>query len=373
MTITPGDEIPITSPGAGPYTNYGSNYGVGRSPITTSGAPPAGPYTNYGYNYGRGATPNGKNLNPLYPSITKPWPGKGRWKATFNPPIISTASGARSASQTSVTDFLNGAPPEKGARDTVGSLNQADRVYLKGYLVPDMTYRDDWSVDTDSAADDRATDFSSTNNANIFGANNTNIYGFRFMYNPAVIDFGLGSTDGVNPGYLYSGKATAMPTGITSSAALNINFPISRVDDLLMLSSKRKDGNQYTQREIDALYGRVDRSQMKGQTGQGRGGFQPVTSDDLYKISTLGTMYDLEFLFRATLGKAWRTAYRGITADVGMFFSVPLILTLSNSMVYRVRLSSVGYSHKSFTPDMVPIYTELSLGFERIPDVIGWQ
>ena len=103
----------------------------------------------------------------------------------------------------------------------------------------------------------------------------------------------------------------------------------------------------------------------------GKPGHFNVTEEDLKGIAERGTMYDLEYLFRASFGRKWKTLWRGDTADVGLIFSLPLRLYLSSKMVYRVRLRGVQFTHKSFTPEMIPLYTEVSLTFERIPDMIG--
>lgn len=212
-------------------------------------------------------------------------------------------------------------------------------------------------------------------------------YGFRFMYNPSVLTFGIGMTRGVNTSYLLSGKATAYPSGVSATgSSIGLSFPISRIDDLALMKPitgqsawdlMNKPVNwtsDLTTDEMIAMYGRgsfgsnitipnINTDTVKSQ----------VTKSDLDGIAARGTMYDIDFLLRTVLGRQWLTFYRGYTADVGLAFSIPLVLYLSATMIYRVRLTSIGFTHKMFTPDMIPTFTEVTLGFERIPDVQNYS
>lgn len=299
----------------------------------------------------------------------------------FNPPVIRYASGAPV-----------GIESPEDRRLIFTDLSQRERVIRKGYVIPDVSFAEnDWAIQSGEGIDPSSSAFDYTKSDYPFesfqGTSGVTIYGFKFMYNPAVIDFGISSTDGVNLGYIASGKATAMPIGATQTGSgISLSFPITRVDDMSLIESRKvKVRNEHYQRAVDKWFqgGQVGRrprpEDIVNKTTlndvrwmYGRRGESAVTEDDLEMIVKRGTMYDLEFLFRAVLGRRWKTAYRGFTADVGLMFGVPLKLVLSREMIYRVRLSNVSYSHKSFTPDMVPMYTDVSLTFDRIPDVVGF-
>lgn len=212
-------------------------------------------------------------------------------------------------------------------------------------------------------------------------------YGYRFMYNPSVLTFGIGLTRGVNTSYMLSGNATAMPSGVSATgSSIGLSFPISRIDDLALLrpitgksawdliQQESTIISDFTTDQIIAMYGKgsfgsditipgIDSDRV----------MSTVTKSDLDSIAARGTMYDIDFMFRTSLGRQWLTLYRGWTADTGIAFSIPLILYLSSTMIYRVRLTSIGFTHKMFTPDMIPTYTEVTLGFERIPDVQNYS
>lgn len=204
---------------------------------------------------------------------------------------------------------------------------------------------------------------------------NSTKFGFRFMYNPSLLGFRVGMSTGVNIGYIMSGGAKAMPTGLTSTNSnIAVSFPISRIEDLHLMEGKALASGRMAQMDIknmiqrynSAAYPKVPNRVWDHMNTQ-------VDESDLLAIYQRGTMYDLDFLFRTCLGRQWSTFYRGYTADVGLAFSVPLVLYLGPSMIYRVRLADIGYTHKMFTPDMTPMYTEVTLNFERIPDVVGYS
>lgn len=199
-------------------------------------------------------------------------------------------------------------------------------------------------------------------------------YGFRFMYNPVTLSFETGLIRGVNTSYIFSGQSTALPSGISSTgASIGMSFPISRVDDMGVVQSVLSRLRAGDQTIIGSTYGSVGAQQLPISIKDVAGVNSRVDLLDISSIAKQGTMYDLDYLFRTMLGRQWKTTYRGFTADVGLAFSVPLMLYLSKTMIYRVRVASVSYTHIMFTPDMIPTYTEVSLGFERIPDVIGWD
>lgn len=243
-----------------------------------------------------------------------------------------------------------------------GRENHDERVKLKGFLRPDVSFAlTDWDTQAtadgappSSAAFDYTQQFYPFEMKNGFAV----IYAFRFMYNPAVIKFGVNTMDGVNVGYIASGQGTAMPSGASGSGStIEISFPISRVEDMAAIRSMPASGMVSNYPVPFGLQNKVDITDLNG-------------------IQNRGTMYDLEFLFRAVAGRRWKTFYRGQTADVGLAFGAPMVLDLApearDSMRYRVRVSNISFTHTSFTKEMIPIHTDVALSFERIPDVVGY-
>lgn len=326
-------------------------------------------------------------------------------KATFkyNPPAIAYTSGApvyRNEKHTSAkngknggyvpgasadrSQFLYGGP--EGRDLLLGRGSQIDRMTMKGSLIPDLSFSTDWATVGTDISDKLS--FNYADRATVLnqdGKGGFEAYGFRFPFNPASLDFQVSSTTNVNLGYIMSSSNSAMPTGLSTDGggSISLQIPLSRVEDMQAITMTTSRSIEYV--GGGGMLGTVvrqeftadDIARLYGSTAQ-----STVTSEDLAGIATRGTMYDLEFLFRACLGKAWTTMYRGRTADVGLLFGVPLVLTLNRldgagtgiydgGMRYRVRLSGINFTHKSFSPTMIPLYTELGLSFDRIPDVMG--
>jgi len=298
------------------------------------------------------------------------WPKK--WSIKFNPPLARSASGVEMGvwgrdSKGNMTDLSSATPDTRDV--TMGDANLTTRLHRKGYVIPDITYSEDWAATAEG--NDVTVESELPNSKSLLVLNGKpTIYGFKFLYNPATLDFSVGAYPGVNISYLYSGKNTAMPTGVQGTGStISMSFPLTRIDDMQFIHGPGRvirvyDGSDLRKIKSPNYTIDGDVNDVYGKTGE-----FSVTNEDIQGIGSRGTMYDLEFLFRATLGRAWNTQYRAKTADVGILFSMPMVLVLSETMVYRVRISSVQFTHRSFTPDMVPLYTDVALGFERIPDV----
>lgn len=311
-------------------------------------------------------------------------------------------------------DTYGSAAADQAAHLGDGELVRAQRSTVltrKGWLAPDTTYLSDWTnedteepqTDTSSGGLDlsflsealgsptvlsggmyqakpKTEDTSPPVSVNNLFPDKTK-YGFRFMYNPTTLSFGLGMASGMNPAYMMSGAATAVPALPTSGSTISMVIPINRVEDVAILQKytrseawniiRREKANEGPTSFAAWYNSEVGRVMDIPGVDSAQTSLKSVRVSDVDAIATRGTMYDMEYLFRCMLGREWKTYYRGYTADVGMGFSVPLVLFLSPTMVYRVNLAGCSYEHIMFTPDMVPTFTWLNLTLNRIPDVVS--
>jgi hypothetical protein len=97
-------------------------------------------------------------------------------------------------------------------------------------------------------------------------------------------------------------------------------------------------------------------------------GGKKLSQEDMKGIVERGTMWDMEYFFRACIGRPFKSEFRGTTADFGFIFGVPLELKLGRTMRYYGRIESASYEHTLFTQDMVPIFTTLTFNYVRYPD-----
>lgn len=83
-----------------------------------------------------------------------------------------------------------------------------------------------------------------------------------------------------------------------------------------------------------------------------------------------GTMYDVEYLFKAVNGynASYKSTLNGLTADRGWLYALPVELHLGAGLRYLVRLTSLNVSHNMFNERMVPILTTVSIVCTRYYD-----
>ena len=222
---------------------------------------------------------------------------------------------------------------------------------------------------------------------------------FRFMYNPASISVNQSTANsGLNIQFLTTAAGSSVTNTVWSPASLtggtmktiSCNFIISRVEDMQIIVPKYNSEQRQTRDSLNAnVYdafnareaGHTKTTNPKFTTEYTTGNLDPsyfygdpnnypfqITQHDLEMIYTRGTMYDIEYIYRVALGTAYNTNLRGYTADLGYFYSTPLILSLGPGMIYPVLLSGLDYTHQIFTKEMVPIYTEVSMSFGVLPD-----
>lgn len=100
----------------------------------------------------------------------------------------------------------------------------------------------------------------------------------------------------------------------------------------------------------------------------------------LTDIKNRGTLVDLEYLFRATNGEQTAVDGNYTTSDIGYLMYNLLNFNLSRTWKFTGFISNMVVQHNMFTPDMVPIDTDVHLDVNRmattplvdyVPAVIG--
>lgn len=325
---------------------------------------------------------------PVSPSVRLPV----QFPPRFNPPLLSYASGSWT-----YKDYE--APADRNR--IVGPASESLRVRQRGVIIQDLQFANDWKIKQDPLQDpakaptqggavwsnstvidnplteqnnpiDDGTEIDPGNWAwvkskveqgkdaqwkkdqSILDEGRT--YGFRFHYNPSQLSTSIGTSTDYNPGVLMTSKDSWIPTAMPENPAqMGITIYLNRIEDMSVI--KYKQGEFKIPDDAGIIY-------------EGRN----PTPEELRGIKTRGTEYDLEFLFRVLLGRPMPTYLRGNTADLGVLFGQPVQLWLSRSMRYRGRINSMSWTHTSFNRFMVPMWTQVNIGFVRFPDGTGaWQ
>jgi hypothetical protein len=173
-------------------------------------------------------------------------------------------------------------------------------------------------------------------------------YGFQFMYNPATISMNYSGLPNVDQGYEMSGqdKFVMYGTNVTQSS-IGFQLLINRMFDM-----KYYDSN----------------GRLKSGAQKAYGGKTPSLADQK-QIFTMGTMYDVEYLLRTLLGYTLKSFLRaGATADMGYLGARPVELHLGKNLRYLGTVTTLQVDHVIFNEQMVPLFTNVQIGFNRLPD-----
>lgn len=172
-------------------------------------------------------------------------------------------------------------------------------------------------------------------------------YGFRFLYNPTDVSMAWGIVDAFSPQYAASGAngMTGVAAGLMKGT-IAFTLILNRIEDMGIIFP-------------DGSYAQTD------------GGW-PIDPDitETKMIYKKGTMYDIEYLFRAMNGfyADYQSGLNGITADKGWLQPIPMELHLGAGLRYLVRVSSLDLKHMMFNERMVPTLTTVNVVCTRYYD-----
>ena len=180
--------------------------------------------------------------------------------------------------------------------------------------------------------------------------------GFQFHYNPGSVEMNYQGITGVDTNFEGLGLDQFNAIGATTGTSATISFSvlINRMYDM-----------KYYDPSTGHLRSDVDKNLYYPR--------QPSTNEqkDIYNK---GTMYDLEYLLRTLLGfsasvRMGRNSFvDGTSADLGWTTGVPVELHLGKSLRYFVWIGSISVNHVIFNEHMVPVFTQVGITANRIPD-----
>lgn len=175
-------------------------------------------------------------------------------------------------------------------------------------------------------------------------------YGFRFLYNPTDVSMAWGIVDAFSPQYAASGAngMTGVAAGLMKGT-IAFTLLLNRIEDMGVIYP---DGSY-----LQDAYPKDP----------------PLTETKM--IYKKGTMYDIEYLFRAMNGfyADYESGLNGITADKGWLQPIPMELHLGAGLRYLVRVSSLDLKHMMFNERMVPILTTVNIVCTRYYDTLTGQ
>ena len=179
-------------------------------------------------------------------------------------------------------------------------------------------------------------------------------YGFRFHYNPQELNQTIGTLQGISPELMMSGKDQAnMITAPTQSSTISFTLYLNRIEDMNVLANTTRTAPLIEDADSKNYYPEV------------------VKKADRDLIKDFGTMYDLEFLFKAVNGEmgGYTSPLRlAKTADVGWLNGMAVEMHLGRKLRYLARIINVSIKHILFTENMVPTLSIVSISAHRFHD-----
>ena len=191
-----------------------------------------------------------------------------------------------------------------------------------------------------------------------------NRYGFQFLWNPESIsmstDLNLNVTPNTND--IFTTVKQAYP----SMETISLNIVLDRSNDFAWARGLRGKGTG-KQFGVDAYHFTQDQA-IEAYDPQGRFGKPyPSLTYDISNMLKLGTVYDIEWLFRTINSNDGVTNVMGRTTyDNGFLVPNAVVLQLGptmNSMAFLGWVSNVQVNHIAFTQEMIPIRSTVSIQF----------
>jgi hypothetical protein len=190
-------------------------------------------------------------------------------------------------------------------------------------------------------------------------------YGFRFHYNPQFVQQSYGSITGISPELLESGKDQVnMVTTPASSSSISITLYLNRIEDMNALGVMAAKNPEAKGATAKAINSDADSKLYYPEV---------VPAADRQLIKDFGTMYDLDFLFKAINGdmNGYKSPLRGIkTADVGWLNGIAVEVHMGRKLRYLARVTNISVNHVQFTENMVPTLTTVVLTMARFHDAM---
>lgn len=187
-----------------------------------------------------------------------------------------------------------------------------------------------------------------------------NAYGFAFHYNPTAIQMSYGTLSDVAPELLQYGEGTKFnPITPLGDSKISFTLYLNRIDDLSYITS-------------DGLLQMPANKGDKPRTFASKDLYpSEVTQATLKEIWTKGTMYDLEFLFKAVHSGSndYTSALRGKTSDIGWIAGIAVECHLGRNLRFLGRIDGLSVNHFQFNERMVPTLTTVGITVSRFYDI----
>lgn len=155
------------------------------------------------------------------------------------------------------------------------------------------------------------------------------------------------------------------PTSISLSAS-SISSPDLSIEAFQQQSDTMNLLGTFGHISFDLYFNRIfDLAYPGGYEAPLKKNFGPRKEDQAAMIKKLGTNYDIEYLYRVANGDPRDNTVLGYpSADLGILVHRPCRLDIGPFKYYGV-INNISVNHIMFTPNMIPTFSFVSIGFTR--------
>ena len=221
-------------------------------------------------------------------------------------------------------------------------INRRGRIYY--YLGVDSTQINDSGNNTGKNLEDRR-------------------YGFQFLWNPQNFSTSVSVNMDITPS--AQDKFVKVVGAFPSSETLSVTIKLDRTNDMFCLRSHNNNDSEFTS-SYDLFYRYYSGGSYEfsaASTAAKSKEDREVFENKIKAMQELGTVADVEYLYKAINGGGWKSAATGRdSSDIG--FLAPTLLKIEIGPVsYIGYVAGISVQHLRFTKGMIPIETDVSLQF----------
>lgn len=184
-------------------------------------------------------------------------------------------------------------------------------------------------------------------------------YGFQFLWNPETFSTTVSLNTEVTPSPAdrFVGVAGAFPSGET----ITFTIRIDRTNDFSCLRNlMRKD---YVQ-SLNLVSSAADNPLFQQMAEYYSTGFSLVSGESMgakiKDLMELGTIADIEYIYKAVNGPNWKSISGRKTSDIG-YLAATLLRVDVGPLSYVGYINGLTVNHLAFSQDMTPIRTDVQI------------
>lgn len=184
-------------------------------------------------------------------------------------------------------------------------------------------------------------------------------YGFQFLWNPETFSTSVSLNTEVtpNPADRFVGVAGAFPSGETISFTVRVD----RTNDFACLRNLMK--KDYS-KSLNLVSSAADNPLFEQMAEFYSTGFSLVNGETMgakiKELMELGTLADVEYIYKAVNGPNWKSISGRKTSDIGYLAATLLRVDVGPSS-YVGYINGLTVTHLAFSQDMTPIRTDVQI------------